>query len=1183
MKKRKIILGVLILLLCNLFVLRANAISVSYTGNKAQLPKAGGGTYGMKLYRANINGKSLMTYCLDAGRTYSGDGDYNVEHVVDPYKSQNTSWYKFDVAATYAYQYMVQNGFATTTEDNNIIGELVFRWITEAYASAGCGPTCGATLSPAYNLFRKLTVGFNHNDSRVATAVKIYDLAATLAEKNLPYDQLIANGYDNNGGGLWGVSWEVTTLTNSPLNSEQNQLRIEMRPANGIDLDRIDFSQFSVYFTNESVKNNIVSQSAAQVSGDTVAITVMFNKGTWDGKDVGAVVRAYFCDSMDASTQLYLLKRANGYQRMLTVLPGEGTCRDRDDNPHSGPRDYPIRESNCSCDTTTGEYIYRRYKDGSLVEEVKWYETDANSEANKTKYNCPATCSKRENSCLKPSESTDGKYHCPDSPNSDGSCSEEEYNKQCTHTCQTPEESGDGKYYCKESSPGAGDGKECSETEYKAQCLNINCTPNVTMPSDCNDFDIEGTEKGSIGDINKTPNSCNQTANQIKQCVINNDDITGASFETTTEINNNPYCKIWCEETFDFTLPTAKLSESGGYFTIETKVSGTRSCYVSGADDPANGIDATKFNADLKAAQQAVITAWNEYNHWKVAASIDSTVTPTSDTHAAHSYECDCDTDPTTNTTTCSTCECSGVSRSTTVYSKNWTYKVYTLQGAPYEASDSYVSGTAASCQHNYCTGESGTNQDSEHKTKRDNAKANLIQKINELNSIIIQYNNCTGAMSNGMISDLITTAANSTGWDNDFNFNPTVTYNYNQDYIEKMNGTMKKVSSDNMNSSYEYCTVDVDGQYNCPGSSKSSTVPDETISILSCNDDNCNPINIKISKAKWIKKTKKETATYKPSNNFSTYTQYGTIKFDKGNSYLYTKLPEDALPISLITQSGVFPFAVNYGNIGQSNSDNTKLGRLIGQTTSVLTEYNKLPASLTCKDKDETMEQNIGYVCHYLNNCKGDCDFKCDDDNNCEFDGDNCEDGVCKLICENCIFDGDKNTYSYRTVSLNKLFPNERDDYSGYNWNTSIKGQITQREIESNSDTIYEEPEYSFTLTPNNLKNIRDYNDEVGSYTNTKTNDNEDSLRCSIKTINGVDYPVKCTSTFLDMLEGLANENYNFARYKNKYAQSDVAIRPEYEQRFVLADQLTDSNGKLICQNFSCVSRTDYIGPAWK
>lgn len=88
-----------------------------------------------------------------------------------------------------------------------------------------------------------------------------------------------------------------------------------------------------------------------------------------------------------------------------------------------------------------------------------------------------------------------------------------------------------------------------------------------------------------------------------------------------------------------------------------------------------------------------------------------------------------------------------------------------------------------------------------------------------------------------------------------------------------------------------------------------------------------------------------------------------------------------------------------------------------------------------------------------------------------------------------------------YRPITLNDVFPNTKNDFSikplskyrvtGSNWATK-KGRETQQEIEKDGEKIYKNNTssttknkvyYKITLTPQNMKEIRDYNDDQEKY----------------------------------------------------------------------------------------------------
>ena len=484
-----------------------------------------------------------------------------------------------------------------------------------------------------------------------------------------------------------------------------------------------------------------------------------------------------------------------------------------------------------------------------------------------------------------------------------------------------------------------------------------------------------------------------------------------------------------------------------------------------------------------------------------------------------------------------------------------------------------------------------------------DNYKSQYEAKLAEIKNQIRLYNSCTGTVTNS-----VDTSLNVTGWDNkmvewsDAN-GPEIYLNYKEDYIKKdFNTKLDANYSGITNTTETYCFGDTDSTYRCVSGGSASSSSNATVgtNVVYCDDSTCTTKVIQVGKSNWIQKTKTQMASYNPNNDFSVRTQYGTVKFKEpacnGNDCLYTKLPNNAIPVSLLRETGVYPFVLSYSNVGQYNVDN-HLGRLVNKSgNTVLEAYN---SKVSSKEKDyqsckaNTMQQSAGYVCHYLTNCDT-CEFRCDPDGQCYFE--DCEDGNCKFQCKNCIFDGNNNTYSFRTVSLNSLFPNERDknDAGSYNWTNEFKGKITRNIIENGysrlnipgGDEIYTTPEYSVKLTAMNLKNLKDYNKEVGSFTNdtipdkyTKFTKNSgsrknSSLYCTNITLNGLNYSVKCNSSFLDIVE---NET------SHKYASS--ITRPDKDKRFTLFTELVDADPDLKskCADYRCINRTNAIGPSWK
>ena len=1209
----KLIIGLMLCVLVPIEVKAAMADEIFVCGDatytilrEGQEDMSGAGIYRMNFYGTqNSDGsRAGKTYCLSPGRRAPTQGmSYKCERIINPTDSNpSKATQAFDVAVTKAYQLLVEEGYSSESSRDRYVGELVFRWLSTNFGAGDSG-TSYPGAGQALDLFMHQANGdvrpiWLQGNADVQKAREIFLEAARVGNYiwggSKTFEQLVEEGE------IWSDQWNITATINSAAEiPAQHKLYYTIKmQTKGSAPSNIYWDQFSVTCGN-GYQCRITSIN--KISGSEADYIVEID--TTNGKgDYGLKINTAYYDVRSSTANMMILNGSGEtYQRMLIV--GEGSIKPSigtgttgsNGGGGGGGSSHNVFTNACQCEVDasgkyTGNYKYQEYKNGVLQNTITFPITDTNK-ANQ--YNCPDA-----SVCTNPPE-------------------EEK------HVCEIV---GD-QHYCE-------DGEPCDEDEYIKDCL---CNPVVTIPSDCDDFNTEDVASGYISDIATTGKNCNNSnvVDQIKKCVIGNKDARDESYEATNELSNNPYCKVWCSESYDFDLPTAQYSTSGGYFTLSTSISGKRDCYISSADDPDMPIDEEKFNQDLTAAQHAVIDAYNEFSYWKSAIEAEVNIEERQ-TNEGTCEESGTDSEGNPITTTrpgagprsytyvwieweevqynydgtrkssnrkgrytdgsgscgCSSCDIDNgeVPKSPLIEIDPDNLNIDTDEdGEPDINIDTNGDGTPDlnidTDEDNICDYKCDTNDDGncdencestgEWNDNYTNAKNTLVEAINNLNTIISQYNSCTGVITNGTNSNLSgvkdASSTADTSWDNDMEFNPTVKFTYNEDYIKSMSGEFDKVS-DNESSNYMYCTGDTNDKYECQSGS-SSTIPTTAEPVLTCDGEGCSFKYYIISSAKWIRKTKTHNATYRVADRFSTYTQYGTVKVDDDPNtpdYLWTNLPEGAIPVSLIQKTGVFPFKFTFGNIGQSNSivGENGLGRLIDNETSnsitvdVLSKYNELDSKYKCSGGSNSTTDG-GYVCHYLNNCPG-CDFTCDDDGNCEFD--ECEDGHCILECPNCIFDGENSNYSYRTVSLNKLFPNSRD--IGYNWSATSKAEQTRKEIEENGETIYEKPQYSYTLTPTNLKNIREYNDKAGSYTNNRTpeviNGDDVAIYCETETINGKQYPVKCKSRFLDLLDNSRN-----------YASNVVRPNPNDNSSWTLYSN-TD-----YCPNGRCI--TNGLGPAWK
>ncbi len=114
---------------------------------------------------------------------------------------------------------------------------------------------------------------------------------------------------------------------------------------------------------------------------------------------------------------------------------------------------------------------------------------------------------------------------------------------------------------------------------------------------------------------------------------------------------------------------------------------------------------------------------------------------------------------------------------------------------------------------------------------------------------------------------------------------------------------------------------------------------------------------------------------------------------------------------------------------------------------------------------------------------------------------------------CKNSIYD----ITEYRNVNRKNIFPNASISINNTNWNTS-EGIIIKEQIESSGEFIYTDDnnkQYSFTITPEQIKAIRRNNNNINSYVEIGLKD------CQQK--DGM--YVNCRSYFLDEIRNGNND----------------------------------------------------------
>lgn len=1228
---RKKIIFSLLLTICLIAVplTRANAdgmvnpiFQCDPTMSYVERPAGGGiiGSYYMKFYNTEVAGSVVgTTYCLSPTKP-QGTGTFTCAEMINP--GQPGENQARDVAFVKAYQELQSRGLTGNSEQGRLIGETVFRWLSfEAY---GKGDTDYSKLNSGIYWNYSDSVGHNYSDARfiprnsivskwhpsadvwqntgdskVNTAVEIFTAANNAALRILngeTYDALVEDGT------IWDLRADIIDVSAteaskySDSNYEYVVLEIKVK---GEQPKQINWESFEVACTNGWVCQ------VAEAKQNRIVAKIQKNTGSGS---YGMKLFTVYYDPRSATSNMMIIKGPNDYfQKMLVVSSGEGIPINRTTGSggHTpGGRDFPVE--GCACNVTTGKFEYSKQVGSTTTSDSCDVSTSSDKCGSfKSKYNCSAPADNPD--CLKkPGCRKEGdKCYGPDG--TETTC--DKYEELCEYKCTDEYEN-----YC----PGDGttpskDGKtktSCSEAEWTKMCLCekdpdnpkcANCNAAVNMVGDCADLTTDNTMTnytGAISDVNEKDSTgayiaaCrtkNVDKDPIKACVAHFDsqDQAGNKFlsendcdGTNTDVfRQNPYCKIYCTEQYNFTTPTAQYVGSGGYFTVTTGVGAKRTCYASSGEYESKPINEEKFLQDYEAKLKEIAKYASEYQFAKKGYDAFDTISKPvisacSGGHGEH----------------CSSCHCNAINykylyvvSDTPIYDVVREGNNFVLKTVGTNKFDETY-GKDNSCRSCGCT--CGSSGEPEAKNKRaefkTNMKANLDalnKAMNEMAKMIADYNSCGGdilEIDNSVLSgfagitkllDYETTytwnKSVSSAWNTTLMFDPTINFSYfsNENYLSGSDKFVRVGDSDQKayNGVKTYYEGDVNNAYEGSGTPTFGT---KNINYLYCDETKCEMRQIPVQKFKWIKSeanTGDSPIQYRSDKNFSTYTPYGTIKQDSadGKSWieLYKEDDESAYPVQLIRETGVYPFKFTYSNIGTFNNggsacrkDGTTYGRLVssGTTKSVLTEYNRLTDDQKCNakgsDSKQTMTQEVGYVCHYIVNCPQ-CEFKCKK-GKCQIvteDPPVCENNHCKFKCKNCIF-SPANSYTFRTVSLTNMFPNSRNVDT--NWSITpgeTKAKLTLERIQSSKtndsgEEVYNTPQYSYTLTPNNMAKIREFNNEVGSYLNAKMPNGDDILDCEN---SGDNVSVRCTSAFLDMLDkdkSYATVNKRVTKDKNAF-----------------------------------------------
>ena len=627
MKKWSNILKLVLLVTSfNLLTINVNALNTCngesfYINKQSDGGRNGSTSFNNGYYKMNFYDTANIgnTYCLDPGLSAPHGRNYHCAVVFNPSdNSRGVAIQARDVAFEKAYQVLYETGHTTQSAYDRYVGEIVFRALAKTY-----GLMSRSSINPSGSTGRSVRIFMSWPKGWPKTAAELHaeDIfsqaiaAATEIATGKTYEDLVDEGV------LWGPKWEFDTTSvsaNVVSAAERTDINKEYYT---IKVTSIGTKPKLVYwdlFTFESTTGYAVKVlNHHQVSDYSAEFTIEIDKSTGTSGDYGINLVTSYYDDKSAGANMMVVT-SGGYQKMLIVSPVPGALKRL--TPigfisYGGGR-HKITLNGCGCDTSTG--LYTCTKNGQTYtgskEEIKSKCGYSDSDFGST---CPGTCQHETNAAC---STKNGKYFCKDGLE----CDEAHYAKDCL---------------CDSIPDNVCDDDPCTKDKNSEACKNcsfyakycVNCTPTLTLPKTCNNFDeydlTNGIQNaGYISDIREEDCANDGTGSNVKMCVLGKNDATDTSFEYTEieETKGNPYCKVYCKEGYRFDTPSAWHTTSGGYFKLQTTVFGQRDCYTAAAESETGlpkPIDEEKFKVDLKNALERLKNDYNVFNHLNTAYS----------------------------------------------------------------------------------------------------------------------------------------------------------------------------------------------------------------------------------------------------------------------------------------------------------------------------------------------------------------------------------------------------------------------------------------------------------------------------------------------------------------------------------------------------------------------------------
>lgn len=565
----------------------------------------------------------------------------------------------------------------------------------------------------------------------------------------------------------------------------------------------------------------------------------------------------------------------------------------------------------------------------------------------------------------------------------------------------------------------------------------------------------------------------------FKSCIFDQTDCLGVNYN----IIENQFCKVACKENIKMKFPTQAIAPhgsdsifSGRYFTLNraTTITGTRICGATGST--SDEIDWEHFLTLIYGSPSTSGKGgWNEeyrdaHNEWALASKLlEDLKNPKSnstETCCHGGVNEDCSIEDNREGLCDRYDDCLTTTKVNVTYYKTGSYRFGDSSGGNITAKNFAGTCTNMTADYNEVVGALTATQTNAQNAK-DSAEKNIEQAfedIKECNEYKVEYS-----------------------------MTPDVTFTYNEGYpVDYACNNIGGGGKD------EYGVGPGTGEdYQVSGGSATHYDANvyECFGVVTCTNERSDYYYENNS----VRKEKSDGIQCDNQSNFYTMVPSGVITTQAGIKN--TIQIGNVFPVSISTKEGVYEYNIEVTNLGMNGKfDDPRCNAGIG---------NKL-------------------VCPYtvINDVETPCVYPCT-----EPEPTFCSDPPCK----NKGNDGKGGiNYFYRPIVLQDVFPNSETDANhknlfthrtvGSNW-VSAKGQDTQEQIEKLGENVYlmkdskgndvknnggDTLQYSYTITPRQMANIREYNDAQeknlsGGYADFTLKCDGNGLNCVSSFLNGL------------------------------------------------------------------------------